>query len=58
MHYHQPSRRKLDSIVVLLLCGLGIYALARLPLDFFSHAVLIFSLALVGAISAARLWYE
>jgi hypothetical protein len=52
------TRRRLDSLIVLLITALGIYALARLPLDFFSHALFIFSLALVGAVSAARLWNE
>ena len=52
------TRRRLDSLVVLLITALGIYALARLPFDFFSHALFIFSLALVGAIAAARLWNE
>ena len=52
------TRRRLDSVLVLLITALGIYALARLPLDFFSHALFIFSLALVGAIAAARLWNE
>jgi len=52
------TRRRLDSLLVLFITALGIYALARLPLDFLSHALFIFSLALVGAIAAARLWNE
>lgn len=52
------TRRKLDAIVVVVISIVGLYALARLPIDFFSRAVFIISLALVGALAASRLWYE